>query len=417
MTGNELMSGDTIDSNSSLIAQSLSKYGFDIHSKITIGDDINHIVNKLENLLLDSKIIIINGGLGPTNDDLTAQAVSILSGEPLVENKKAHNHLKLWCEKKNIPLNKANYKQVLLPKNSKIIDNPIGSAVGFYIKFQNGLIICTPGISSELKFMLDQSIPSILNNMFPEANSKFILRLKCFGYGESSIQQLIDDRCPDWPEEVNLGFRAGIPLLEIKLSIDDKKFLSLRDQCENILRNLIGSYIIGENDITLSALIVNLLKEKNKKLTLAESCTGGMISSQITSIEGSSKIFEAGFVCYSDKMKENILSVPSDLILNHGAVSNEVVLAMASGALFKSNADYVIAVSGIAGPTGGSPDKPVGTVWIAWGDNKELLSYKFFFPVERNMFQLFISALSQDLLRRFINGDREVPNYYQRISQ
>ena len=417
MTGNELMSGDTVDSNSSLIAQSLSDYGFDVFCKITIGDSLQHIVSNLKRLLTVSKVIIVNGGLGPTNDDLTAEALASLSGSPLVENDEALKHLKFWCKNKKLPLNKANYKQVLLPINSKIINNPKGSAVGFYLEFNGCLIICTPGIPSELKFMLDESIPVILKNKFPAAQSKYIRRLKCFGYGESSLQQLILDNCPDWPEEVHLGFRAGVPLLEIKLTVDDEEFLSLRNKCEEIIYKLLGTYIIGENDSTLSSIIVNLINKKNKKLTLAESCTGGMIASQITSVSGASNVFEVGFVCYSDEMKKNILSVDDNLLLNYGAVSNEVVSAMAAGALSKSSASYVIAVSGIAGPTGGSPDKPVGTVWIAWGDHHELLSHKFYFPIERNMFQLIISSLSQDLLRRFILGEREVPNYFQRFGE
>tara|TARA_B100002019_G_scaffold173149_1_gene149639 strand:+ start:554 stop:1807 length:1254 start_codon:yes stop_codon:yes gene_type:complete len=417
MTGNELMSGDTIDSNSSLIAQSLSGYGFDVFCKITIGDDLTHIVRNLERLLAVSKVIVVNGGLGPTNDDLTAQALASLSGDPLVENDAALKHLKLWCKNRKIPLNEANYKQALLPTNSKIINNPIGSAVGFYLELKGCLIICTPGIPSELKSMLDESIPIILNNKFPLSQSKYIRRLKCFGYGESALQQLILDNFPNWPDEVHLGFRAGVPLLEIKLSIDDEKFLPLRNKYEEILFELLGSYIVGENDNTLSSIIVNLINKKNKKLTLAESCTGGMIASQITSVPSASNVFEVGFVCYSDEMKKNILSVDGNLLGNYGAVSNEVVSAMATGALSKSDASYVIAVSGIAGPAGGSPDKPIGTVWIAWGDDHELLSHKFYFPVERSLFQLTISALSQDLLRRFILGEREVPNYFQRFGE
>ena len=414
LTGNELMTGDTVDSNSAMIAQSLAVQGFDVAHKVTVGDDIDLIIAELDKLAAIYPAIIINGGLGPTIDDLTSEALSILTHEPLTENAQALAHVKEWCERRGVAANAANLKQTLLPASATVLANPVGSAVGIALRYKECLLLCTPGVPPELAAMLKGSVLSELKVSFPDATARLVRRLKLFGMGESALQQIIADQCPHWPSEVVVGFRAGAPLLELKLEIEDQAHLPLRDQCEVELRKVVGDFIVGENDDTLGAIVIALLQQQNKQLTLAESCTGGMIASNITSISGASSVFGAGFVSYSNAIKSTILGVDTDLIEAHGAVSEPVARAMAEGALERSDAHCVIAVTGIAGPDGGTDDKPVGSVWVAWGGAESINTHLFHYPVSRKMFQTMVSALALDLLRRYLLGSTDMPNYFQR---
>ena len=414
LTGNELMTGDTVDSNSAMIAQSLAVQGFDVAHKVTVGDDIDLIVAELDKLAALYPVIIINGGLGPTIDDLTSEALSLLTGEPLVENTQALTHVNEWCERRGVAANAANLKQTLLPASATVLANPVGSAVGIALRYRDCLLLCTPGVPPELAAMLKGSVLSELQVSFPDASARLVRRLKLFGMGESSLQQIIADQCPHWPSEVVVGFRAGAPLLELKLEIEDQAHLPLRDQCEVELRKVVGDFIVGENDDTLGAIVIGLLQQQNKQLTLAESCTGGMIASNVTAISGASSVFGAGFVSYSNAIKSSVLGVDADLIETHGAVSEPVARAMAEGALERSAAHCAIAVTGIAGPDGGTDDKPVGSVWVAWGGAGSINAHLFHYPVGRKMFQTMVSALALDLLRRYLLGSTDVPNYFQR---
>ncbi|MGB2271451.1 MAG: CinA family nicotinamide mononucleotide deamidase-related protein [Pseudomonadales bacterium] len=414
LTGNELMTGDTVDSNSAMIAQSLAVQGFDVAHKVTVGDDLNLIVAELDKLSVMYSAIIVNGGLGPTVDDLTAQALSMLTAQPLAEHANALAHVNEWCGRRGVAANAANLKQTMLPAKASVLANSIGSAVGIALHHRDCLLLCTPGVPSELAAMLDGSVLEALKQEFPDATARLVRRLKLFGVGESALQQIIADQCPNWPSEVVVGFRAGMPLLELKLEIEDDAHLALRDQCEKQLRQVVGEFIVGENDDTLGDIVIGLLQQQQKQLTLAESCTGGMIASNITAVSGASSVFGAGFVSYSNTIKESVLGVDAGLIDQHGAVSEPVVRAMAEGALQRSSADCAIAVSGVAGPGGGTDEKPVGTVWIAWGGVDNLNTHCFHYPVGRAMFQTIVSALALDLLRRYFLGFNEVPNYFQR---
>jgi nicotinamide-nucleotide amidase len=231
-----------------------------------------------------------------------------------------------------------------------------------------------------------------------------VLRLQTFGLGESTAQQLVTDHHPDWPEEVALSFRAGAPQLEIKLSIVREQDRPLRDQCRQWLEDLFGDHIIGEGDTRIAETVIQLAREAGKTISCAESCTGGMIASMITQIAGASDVFPGGFVTYSNDLKERVLGVSPQTLIDEGAVSEATVRAMVAGALKASRADLAVAVSGIAGPGGGSVDKPVGTVWLAWGDQEYVETVCLCWPVERILFQTMVAAAALDALRRRLAG-------------
>lgn len=412
LTGNELMTGDTIDSNSAMIARYMAQYGWHIRKKLTVGDDLAELIAAMRWLSTDCDILLVNGGLGPTVDDLTAQALAQACGVALDENTVAMTHLEQWCVRIGIALNAANRKQAILPQGCEIVANPIGSAVGFSLRLGGCLIICTPGVPRELDAMLAQEIMPALQAQFAQGAAN-VRRFVLFGIGESVLQQRISEAIPAWPQDVELGFRVSFPQLELKLGTDT---LAARASVETLLprlQTLFADFILGEGDISLPAQLVGLLLARGKRLTLAESCTGGLIAASITQIAGASAVFDAGFVTYGNAIKRNILRVDAATLQNEGAVSERVVREMAAGALQNSGADYAIAVSGIAGPDGGSEEKPVGTVWIAWGTANAIKAQRLQVRFTRTDFQKYVSWVGLDLIRRELLGITAQPPYFR----
>jgi len=411
LTGNEIMSGDTVDSNSALIARRLGELAIGVYRKVTVGDEVELLKAELAAMVADADLVIVNGGLGPTVDDLTAEILAAVAGVDMEEHPQAVAHLQTWCGKRNLQLNAANMKQALLPAGAGIIDNPIGSAVGFELTLGSCRVICTPGVPGELAAMLDEIVASLAGQL-ERPVERNILRLQTFGLGESTAQQMIDDAFPDWPEAVELGFRAGAPQMEIKLAINRVGDAGAQRHCRQQLEQLFGDHIIGEADTLLAERVLQLLRDRGATLTTAESCTGGLIASMLTRIPGSSDAFHAGFVTYANEIKQSVLGVSADSLAREGAVSETVVVQMARGAMERSGADYAVAVSGIAGPDGGTQEKPVGTVWLAWGDREHIRTRGLCWPVERSLFQTMIAAAGLDMIRRTLLGIDEEPRYF-----
>lgn len=411
LTGNELMSGDVIDSNSAMIAQHLKDIGIEVNRKVTVADDLTSLVDEIKMLSTLADILILNGGLGPTVDDMTSKALALAANKPIVRNPHAMTHLESWCKKRHYELSEPNKKQADLPKDCEIIPNSIGSAVGFKLILNDCEIYCTPGVPPELKLMLKQEIIPQLTNKIPQESKMQVCRMQVFGLGESAIQKIINEAYPQWPADIELGFRAAIPLIEVKLTSRSAQANKLSLHWQNKIEKLLGDHVIGENSAKLNNIVVELLNQKQQTITLAESCTGGLIASQLTQVSGSSKVFEAGFVTYSNKMKTHLLGVDDTILTTQGAVSEPTVIAMAKGALLRSQADYTIAVSGVAGPEGGTTDKPVGMVWIAWGCNNNINTCCLYIPGHRVYFQHYVATICLDLLRRVLISSKQPINY------
>ena len=410
LTGNELMNGDVVDSNSAMIADELKSLGLEIYRKVTVGDHMSLLEEELETLSKSADVLLVNGGLGPTRDDLTAETLARVCDVPLQEHPEARAHLQEWADNKGLKLNAANLKQAMLPAGARVVPNSRGTAVGFAMRHNNCEIICTPGVPHELRSMLKQAIiPQLSGHVDP--NRKLLLnRYHTFGQGESNLQQWIADKLPTWPDEVELGFRAGAPTLEVKIQTPVGQ-ADIHQQACRTLTDLIGDYIVAEEDSSLAATLIDELKRREQTITFAESCTGGLIASMLTAEPGSSAVFEAGFVTYADHIKSQLVDVCETTLAEHGAVSEPVVREMALGALAASGADYVAAVSGIAGPGGGSDEKPVGTVWIAWGTAAELKTACLHYPYRRRMFQTMVAGAALDLVRREVMGIKSEPRY------
>lgn len=414
MTGSELMSGTTLDSNSARIADALARLGMAVARKVTLGDDLLGLSAEIAAMAADSDVLLINGGLGPTCDDLTAEALAMATGDTLALNAEALAHLEQWCTKHQLALNAANGKQAKLPSRAFLVPNPIGSAVGFGAVLGRCLILCTPGIPRELEAMLASSIPTRLTAHCHGHVPQHVLRLHLFGIGESQAQEWIDQAIPDWPAGVTLGFRAGMPTVEIKLFASEEH-LPAAHTCFAQLQALFADDTVAQDEHTLPSALLDQLAASGKTLVTAESCTGGLIASQLTAIPGSSRVVAGGFVTYSNAMKQAVLGVASRTLDTHGAVSEPTVREMATGALARSGADYAVAVSGIAGPDGGSKDKPVGTVWIAWASAAGHLHAQCFqLGNSRHRCQQLAAAIALDGIRRLDAGINTVPRYFQR---
>ena len=414
LTGNELMTGDIVDSNSAMIALQFKELGLDISRKVTIADNLTMLVNEINLLAEQADILIINGGLGPTIDDLTAQALAKATQVNLAEHVEALAHLTAWCKKRGAKLNAPNLKQALLPKGCTIIPNNNGSAVGFKVTHLNCDIYCTPGVPRELKTMLAEQVTVDIAKKLPKTLIMDVVRLQIFGLGESMLQKMIDEQLPDWPKSIELGFRAGVPLLEVKLTTTCQEGHNIKSAWHTKLINVLGDHLIGQIEntpLSLAKHILVKLEDENLKITTAESCTGGMIANLLTKEAGASSICEAGFVTYSNEMKTKLLGVSEKSLSLYGAVSKEVVIEMAKGAIVKSSADFTIAVSGIAGPDGGSKEKPVGTVWLAWGHKSNIKTVCLLIPLTRSYFQKYVANIALDLIRRELIGSTKTPQY------
>lgn len=414
LTGDEIMSGDIIDSNSAMIADHLAPLGLRPRKKVTVGDLLSDLVTEMNQLSQQADVLIVNGGLGPTEDDKTADALAQVLDRPLVEHPVAMAQIEAWCERLNYPMNDANKKQGILPKDVGILENTHGSAPGFYCEHNNCLMFFTPGVPSELNAMMTHSILPMLQARFDDIEPHTTKRLQVFGMGESSLQLKVRKHIPDWPAGIDLGFRAATTQVEVKLTAHSHEAEQHLNPLSDYIKLILGGHVLGDGDIQLPDQLVHLLKENNQTITTVESCTGGLIASKITSVAGSSAVFGAGFVTYSNEMKTAMVGVKTKTLNQYGAVSEDVVIEMAQGALEKSGSDWAIAVSGIAGPGGGTNDKPVGTVWVAWGNKEKIKTVKLFFPFSRERFQNYVASAGLDLIRRELQGIEGRPSYFPR---
>ncbi len=424
LTGTELMVGDIVDTNSVMLAQSLKDHGAEVTRKVTLGDDFNSLVAEIEHMSRTADVLLINGGLGPTADDLTAEALAAVIGQPLEENAEALIHLSAWCDRRGFNLAGANRKQIVLPKGITIVPNPTGSAVGFSVIHNQCHIICTPGVPIELKQMWQQEILPQLIPYLPKKNKVKTVKIHTFGKGESAIQNLFDQHLADWPQAIEIGYRAASPLVDVKLTTRSEHAESLIPIWLPKIEALLGGHVLKISTVdantaealqqpyTLAESLVGLLSKHQQTVSTAESCTGGLIASNITRIAGSSAVFEAGYVTYSNRIKSELLGVKRETLQANGAVSEAVVLEMAKGALAASGSDWTVSVSGIAGPGGGSDEKPVGTVWICWGSCSQLKTQRLVYPTNRLNFQRFIANVGLDLIRREILNIDEMPSYF-----
>jgi len=404
--GDEILIGQIIDSNSAWLAEQLNLIGIRVRQKTSVGDDKYHIISALDEASKRAEIIFITGGLGPTRDDITKLTLCEYFNTKLVFNEQVFKDVESFFLNRKLPMIESNRMQAELPENCTVIRNYKGTAAGMWFIKDNVEYISMPGVPFEMKSMMVDSIIPMVKKRFklPVILHRTILT---HGIGESFLAKRIEEWENNLPENLKLAYLPSPEHVRLRLSIysdNEVQDQEILDEQEKILKTYLDKEIFGYGNQTLEEVVGNLLKSNNSTVSTAESCTGGNIAHLITSISGSSAYFKGSIVAYSNEIKVNILNVRPADIEKYGAVSEEVVKQMADGVRKLMQTDYAVATSGIAGPDGGTNEKPVGTTWIAVANNDNIWAKKFVFANDRDINTRRASASALDSLRRILIG-------------
>ena len=398
--GDELLIGQTINTNASWIGEQLNNFGFTIAHGAIISDNKNDIILALNNASNRSDIIIITGGLGPTNDDITKHTLTEYFNTSLERNKDIEKNIVAYFKSVNRPILKSNLDQALLPLSCEVLSNSRGTASGMWFEKDNIIYISLPGVPYEMKGIMQEHVfPKLLTKMGGET-VVVNKTIRTHGMGESFLAEIIKS----WEDKleinnIKLAYLPSPGIVKLRLSVIGLDKLILERKLKKTideLKAMIPDQIYGYGNATMEGVVGKLLKERNLTIATAESCTGGSVAKMLTSISGSSSYFNGAIVSYNNQSKVDLLNVDFKDIDDYGAVSQQVVEQMAEGVRNKLHTDYGISTSGIAGPSGGTKEKPVGTVWIAVASKNRIVSkkIKLGYNRERNMYVSSISVLN-----------------------
>jgi nicotinamide-nucleotide amidase len=405
--GDELLIGQVIDTNSAWLGQQLSGLGIKLCYKSSISDNKEAIQNALKDAELRSDIIILTGGLGPTKDDITKVTICEYFNTSLVQNDKVLEWVQSIFRFRKMPMLDVNNMQALVPANCEILWNKNGTAPGMWFDVNNKIFISLPGVPFEMKTIFEEEAVPKINSKF-KLPSIFHRTLQTVSIGESFLAKKIEDIENSLPSYIKLAYLPSVGAVRLRFSAYGEDKISLEKEVEEYVKQVyekISDHIYGEGDASLTQTLGNLLKERKQTISTAESCTGGYIAHQLTSVPGSSSYFMGSIVCYANKIKTQELGVSEDILRNNGAVSEECVMQMAQAVRLKMNTTFGISCSGIAGPDGGTNDKPLGTVWIAIASEKETLAQVFNFGDNRERTIQRTGLMAMDMLRKkILNG-------------
>jgi len=409
--GTEILLGDIVDTNSKYIAEHLKDLGYDIHYMTAVGDNQKRVINVLKRAIERSDLVITTGGLGPTEDDLTRQAIAKATNKNLYQDENLLNSIKEYFDQKNYNMTKNNYSQAFLPEGAKVIKNNWGTAPGILLKESDYMIISLPGVPSEMKKMFSNYILKELQKY----SEKTILSktLHFFGIGESTLETKLKNILENQTNPT-LALLAGEGEVKLRITAKGENKNKLKDMIskkEKLIRKKVGKYIYGVNNTDLAKEIYNILLKRKLTISLAESCTGGLISHRLTQIPGSSKVFKGSYVVYSNEAKINLLDIDREIIKKQGAVSKKTALIMAKNIKDKFGTNIGIGVTGIAGPGGGTADKPVGLVYIGISYGKKNIVHKLNLKYSRSfnkwMTSQYVFYYLLDHFKRGINKNEK----------
>jgi nicotinamide-nucleotide amidase len=401
--GNEILSGQTVDTNAAYLSAELLSIGLPVVSSYTVRDEIDAIVRGLELASADADVILATGGLGPTDDDLTRQAMAkFLDAELELQNELLERIEKIFAGR-DWPMPERNKIQAYIPAGAKALAN-IGTAPGIMAESQGKLFFAMPGVPVEMKRMFTESVLPELKRI-AGGQAVVVKKLKCFGAGESTIAELLGTMMQRGRNPlINCTVSSGIITLYIIATAEDKeKAGQMAEKDEKLLQSTLGELIYGEADQSLAEVVGEQLARQGKTIAVAESCTGGLLAKLLTDIPGSSKYFTYGWITYSNQAKISELGVPADMIQEYGAVSEQVAESMARAARKKAGTDYAIGITGIAGPTGGTEQKPVGLVYISVDSENGCDTKRCFFHHDRQFIRLRAAQTVLNILRLKLN--------------
>lgn len=394
--GNELLFGETVDTNSAFMARLLTEAGVCVREKVSVSDKVNEIVKAVRRV--KSPLLLLTGGLGPTQDDLTRNALARAFSVKLFEDERQKKRLIRFFRKVKRPPVACNFRQVLVPEGFKAFDNPYGTAPLLFKS--RPFLFALPGVPHEMEGLMR-------NTVMPKIRKCFKLtaiqhrEIKTSGIGESLLQQMIEDLIP--PPDVTLAFLPDFSGVTVRVSGVKRPALSF---FANKIRGRLKEYVYGARGQSLESLIKRNCIVRKMRLSVAESCTGGRISGRLTILAGSSNFFTGGVIAYSDELKQRLINVPASILREKGAVSSECALAMARGVRKRTETDIALSVTGIAGPSGGSPEKPVGTVYTAVVTARTERVERFLLLGDRNVIQERAVTVALNLLWRTLKAEK-----------
>lgn len=399
--GDELTQGRTTDTNSGEIARALAALGLTPAAFHQAGDDLAEIASILGNILDRANVCLCTGGLGPTLDDITREAVAFACGAVLRVDTAALENIRAYFARMGREMPNVNRRQAMFPEGAEVLPNNHGTAPGFAIDCGRTLIICLPGVPREMRAMLGESAMPLLKKRFGEDRHVAVKILRLFGIPESSLAEALGDLMARGKNpSVGTNASAGVISVVIRArAASAPEAASMLAETESQVRALVGKYIFGEGDITLAEAVAALLEKRNLTIATAESCTGGLLGSMLTDVPGISRFFIEGTICYSNEAKTRLLKVPADLIASKGAVSAEVAYALARCARDSARADIGVGITGIAGPSGGTPEKPVGLVFIAVADERGVDCREFHVAGDREIIRRRASLAALNMVR------------------
>lgn len=405
--GDEILIGQIVDTNKSYISSALNSIGVRVFSHYSTGDDETMIEDTINSAMQFSDIVIVTGGLGPTKDDITKKVMAKISGSnSYIVNDLQLDIIKEICTKRKMELSPLNRDQALVPNNCIVLPNSQGTAPGMMFKIGDKLLFSLPGVPYEMRHLMESVLKQISNLKIVD---KIIHKsINTFGIPESELATRISNWEDSLPTDYKLAYLPNPSRgVKLRLSVYEEADNACMDRINSLFKQLfplLGDAIYGINEDSLESVILKALTERKETLSVVESCTGGRIASQFTSLPGSSEFFKGGIIAYDNQAKIDILGVESSIIDKLGAVSEECVIAMAEGARRLFDTDWALATSGIAGPGGGSEDKPVGTIWIAVIGPKGVSTISAVYSGDRWRNIIRFSSASIDLLRKTIGA-------------
>ncbi len=407
-TGDELTTGRTLDTNANFIADKLVAAGLDVTAIIVVGDYPERITWAWHAAMRQADVIISTGGLGPTTDDLTTETLAQVAGRELVLDQPVADRIRQMFEAMGRVMPENNLKQAQFPEGAVVIPNALGTAPGFRLDLQTEHgprhLIVLPGVPREMKPMIEEQVLPWLAQA-RGTNEVYLSHVfQTFGISESALDELVAG-CVT-PEEGRIAFRAAFPQISLRLTVHGPPATAPHrlEELAARLRERLGSYAYGEGDMTMEAVVGALLIERAMKIAVAESCTGGLIGHRLTNVPGSSKYLKGGIIAYADKIKKQRLGVGEATLRAHGAVSEQTAAEMATGVRGTMHCDLGLAVTGIAGPDGGTPEKPVGTVCFALATPDTVYTRRYQLWGNREWVKLLSSQVALDWVRRYLLG-------------
>jgi len=407
-TGDEITTGKVVDTNANYLSDKLAEIGIDLVAVLTVGDVPERLEWAWRTAIGMGDVVISTGGIGPTADDLTTETIARLAGVKLWRDEATVEHMTRMFATIGRPMPENNLKQAMFPEGAEVIQNPLGTAPGFRMPVTlNGHtanLIVMPGVPREMKPMMENSVIPWINANRGTDKVYAVRTFQTFGISESALDEAVAGLIK--PEEAKVSFRASFPQISLKVRVEGAPGEVNRklDELTKRVREKISQFAYAEGDVSMEEVVGQLFVEKNLTLSIAESCTGGLIGHRITNVPGCSRYFKSDLVTYSNDVKEGILGVSEETLIAHGAVSEECVREMAAGVRKRTGTDVSVATSGVAGPDGGTPDKPVGTVCIALSADDQSISRRYQFRGTRDWVKLITSQVALDWLRRYALG-------------